>query len=443
MRIGNTTVEQVDDEGFICIDYDRSLTVTEIYDRIKNYFPKIYKSADGLICGEHKGKKYSIRAKNVTYLGNPHPHYKKRIQIPDDLQSFYKKSIGRNMQPLLIGLYTYEDNFLFCEFAIDDFIDKKAHNSSAHVYTSDLSAATTDGYFQKVDYFGNRITAFKPEVTAVVLDELLGIEEEHKDVDEISEDYVSDSKVKKTTITDFIEVVPKQEKTISPVVQTYIQKLLFPSKTKEHIKDFFEEEESEWYGISCYKKMIESNYRNKFQPEWAGFFLEYEFENYINKKKITPLVQYAQDKSDGGIDLDLYFPDINAYGDLKAHSDNSRGIQGNDWDTVFSILDSKKIANHIYYIVCEHSTIKDSERDFAVTKYWNRVQNKENEMSYSKRMKNTVILKRWMILDINPDNKMFLTMFKQGINSDGKPRNPKIMIEHDNLSKFIIAEGIL
>ena len=47
-----------------------------------------------------------------------------------------------------------------------------------------------------------------------------------------------------------------------------------------------------------------------------------------------------------------------------------------------------------------------------------------------------------MILDINSDNKEFLTMFKQGINSDGKPRNPKIMIEHDKLSKFVIAEGL-
>ena len=27
--------------------------------------------------------------------------------------------------------------------------------------------------------------------------------------------------------------------------------------------------------------MIKENYRNKFQPEWAGFYLEFEFEKYI------------------------------------------------------------------------------------------------------------------------------------------------------------------
>ena len=63
MKRGNTTVEQVDKEGFICIDYDTSLSVTEIYDRIKQYFPHIYKSGDGMICGEHSGKKYSTPIK--------------------------------------------------------------------------------------------------------------------------------------------------------------------------------------------------------------------------------------------------------------------------------------------------------------------------------------------------------------------------------------------
>jgi len=36
-----------------------------------------------------------------------------------------------------------------------------------------------------------------------------------------------------------------------------------------------------------------------------------------------------------------------------------------------------------------------------------------------------------------------LTVFKQGINSNGKPRAPKIMIEHDNLKYFVIDEIIL
>lgn len=437
MKRGNTTVEQVDKEGFICIDYDTSLSVTEIYDRIKQYFPHIYKSGDGMICGEHSGKKYSIRAKNITYLGNPHPHYKKRIQISDDLRDFYNKSEERGMQPLLLGIYTYRDNVIFCEFAIDDFVHKKAHNSSAHVYTSDLSSAASDGYFQKIDYFGNRITVFKPEIVNIVLDELLGIKE---DVMTYPTEIAYDVELPNNNVLIQVDSKKKQSD-LSSSASAYVERL-FPKKTEEKIEQFFGEEDTEWYGIDCYTKMINSNYRNKYQPEWAGFYLEYEFEGFILREGLSSIIRCAQDKSDGGIDLDLYFPDIMAYGDLKAHSENSRGIQGNDWDTVFSILNSGEITNHIYYIVCEHGTIKDSERGYEVTKFWNHSQHKKDEMSYSKRMKNTVILKRWMILDINSDNKEFLTMFKQGINSDGKPRNPKIMIEHDKLSKFVIAEGL-
>ena len=64
-------------------------------------------------------------------------------------------------------------------------------------------------------------------------------------------------------------------------------------------------------------------------------------------------------------------------------------------------------------------------------------------MSYSSRMKNSVSLKRCYILDINSSNKMFLSVFKQGINSNGRLRAPKIMIDHDKIDKFLIMEMIL
>ena len=107
-----------------------------------------------MICGEYKGRKYAIRAKNITYLGHPHPLYKKRIQISDDLQSFYKEALQKGCVPILLGVYTCGDNTVFCDFNIEDYIEKKAHNSSAHVYTNDLANATIDGYFYKEDYHG-------------------------------------------------------------------------------------------------------------------------------------------------------------------------------------------------------------------------------------------------------------------------------------------------
>ena len=189
--------------------------------------------------------------------------------------------------------------------------------------------------------------------------------------------------------------------------------------------------------------MIASDYKNKYQPEWVGFFLEFCFEKYIKENHLESVITYYQDKKEGGIDLDLFFPGISSFGDLKTHSEDSRGIQGNDWNTIFSILNRNDESSHIYYIVCEHTTEKDSEYDYEVTKFWNTKQQKSDLLSYHKRMKNNVMLKKVYILDINYDNKQYLTMFKQGINSNGKPRPPKIMIEHDNLDYFIVEEIIL
>ncbi len=400
---GNKRVEQIDIDGNTVIDYDTTLSLSEVYKRIKDYFPNINKDEDGMIVGNYNGEKYSIRAKNITYLGNPHPIYKKRIQISNDLSEFYKTSIKKGYKPVLLGVYTYKDNHIFCGFKIEDYLNKKAHNSSAHVMTDDIAAAVLDKYFQKVDYFKNNITVFSGSAVNTFLDELFSDDSNYETI-EISRN--------------------KQEKTISKEVI-------------ETIVDFFTHEEKEWNGIECYREMIGDDYRNKYQPEWAGFYLEYTFEKYLKNNSLSRLITYAQDKKKGGIDLDLYFPETAQYGDLKAHSNHSKAIQGNDWGTIEQLI---KEGKHIYYIVCEHSTQKDVDYDFEVTQYWNKAQNKSNLLSYSKRMKHSVKLTVAYILDINHENYKYLSKFKQGINANGKPREPKIMIDMENLQHFIIKK---
>lgn len=404
---GNVLVEQVDLEGNIIIDYDTSVSPKQLYEKIKIYFPKVTKDNNNIV-GEYNGKKYSIRAKNITYLGNPHPIFKKRIQISNDLQDFYKWSLKNDYKPILLGVYTHKDTTVFCDFRIEDFVLKKAHNSSAHVYSDDIAAAVKDDFFQKVDAFNNKITVFSNKAVDIFFDDLF-----ETGIQDYSFSGVDIEVVKRTQMP--IEIVGTFEK-------------------------FFANEEKEWNGIECYSRMIKDNYKNKYQPEWAGFYLEYEFEKYISNNSLQRIVRYAQDKTSGGIDLDLYFPTIDQYGDLKAHSDYSRGIQGNDWNTVFGLI---KKGQHIFYIVCEHSTEKDSEYDNVVTKFWNKAQGKSNLMSYAKRMKHSVTLKKAYILDINLNNFQYLSKFKQGVNSNGKPREPKIMIDSDNLKHFIIKEIII
>lgn len=445
MRRGSVLVEQVLPDGTIIDDYDTSLSTSEITDILCKFFPNVRLggSSPTFYVGEYKDCKYAIRCKNVTYLGNPHPIYKKRIQIADDLYTFYRTAKEINAKPILLGIYSYDGNVVFVDFKIDTYIEKKAHNSSAHVYTSDLSAAITEGYFQKIDYFGNTVTAFRPDVVDVFLDEFFEVYDDGASY--WGDSWKQEPMFESEHVIGDNETVYRitREKPRSQVYRSLSYTQVFKEKIMPEIQKFFDDIDKKWHGIDCYKKMISSNYKNKYQSEWAGYFLEFCFEQYLKKNKLEGLITYHQDKKDGGVDLDLLFPIIQCYGDLKAHSKHSRAIQGNDWDTIFSILNKKDETSHIFYIICEHETEKDNEYDYEVTKFWNSSKNKQDLLSYHTRMKNNVTLERVYILDINYQNKAYLTMFKQGINSNGKPRAPKIMIENDNLKHFIIEEIIL
>ena len=422
-------VEQVDLNGNVIEGYDNSLSKKQIFEKLARYFSNV-SFDNGLIVGEYENVRYSILIKNITYLGNPHPTYKKRIQIAG-LQEFVNESNKRDYLPLLLGVYSFEDNLIFCDFKIDTYINKKSHNSSAHVYTDDLVCATKEGIFQKEDYFGNTITAFRYDYVNYFLK------------NKFSDYIISDFSEKEYGEQDYLAFDSYGNFIESPMISepgiTYVANN--PKEVLEKIfNDFFSYEPKEWHGIKCYEEMIEDNYRNKFQPEWAGFYLEYEFEKYAKEHNFDVITYYAQDKKDNGIDLDLFFPTINSYGDLKAHSSTSKAVQGNDWKTVMNLLESKDFNNHLYYIVCEHDTCRDKDHKYEVTKFWNKAQNKENEMSYSNKMKNSVKLLKYYVLDINKENKCYLTKFRQGINSDGKLREPKIMIDSDDFDKFMIIE---
>ena len=451
MRQGSVLVDQVDKDGVLTEGYDESLSPNELYDIIKDSFPNVKKCPDDtkVIVGEYNGNRFTIRCKNITYLGNPHPHYKKRIQIATELVEFYEFSMSIKARPILLGVYSFSGNTIFVEFGIDTYVKKKAHNSSAHIYVGDLAIATEEGFFQKTDYFGNELTAFRPDTVDVFMEDFFSSREMKFEEKEGSAD--TDTGLGQSIPTDDMVEVEDEARNVSVIIDrenksknsadrfyAYVER--FKQTIVPKVADFFKKEDKTWNGITCYEEMIQANYKNKFQPEWAGFYLEFEFEKYISEESISDLVRYAQDKKTGGIDLDLYFPTIESYGDLKAHNEESSGVPGNDWNTVMKILGGQDEKSHIYYIICEHSTEKDSAHDNEVTLFWNKAQNKSNPMSYAKKMKHSVQLKRVYILDINYRNMEYLTKFKQGINSNGKPRKPKIMIDDINMEHFILAQ---
>lgn len=385
MKLGKTKVEQIIFNKVV-EDYGEILSPTEISKIIQEYFYGSSKASNNTLNIEYNGSKYAIYFKNISYLGNPHPIYKKRIQIPKEFKNVYSENLKNGVQTLLIGVYKYKSTILFCDFDTTKYIKNKTNNSSAHVYTIDLLNGYRNGIFTKKDKNKNEITVF--------------------DTNHVEQ---------------FFEL-KNTNKVISGV------------EIFNTLDEFFASLKKEWFGIDCYSEMVESGFNNALQPEWPGFYLEYEMEKFIKQSNKKDVVKYSQNKKKGDIDLDLFFPKQGIYGDLKAHNLSTDDIQGNDYETVMDLLNHQSI----YYVVCNHNTIKDSDKNYEVTEYWNTLLGKENLRSYGKRMKHSVSLKSYYVLELNKYNKKYIKIYKQGKNSDGKPREPKIMIKDGDINNFLV-----
>lgn len=82
---GRTIVEQIDHDGNTYMDVDISLSAKGLFEVLKTYFPDIRKD-NGMITGNFKDRPYSIRVKNITYLGIPHPVFKNGSRYPEILR---------------------------------------------------------------------------------------------------------------------------------------------------------------------------------------------------------------------------------------------------------------------------------------------------------------------------------------------------------------------
>lgn len=387
MRLSNVKVEQITKSFEVVEDYGEILSPAELRDIISHSFSNV-KFEGNIAYGSINGNRYCLYFKNISYLGIPHPYYKKRIQIGDNFKSVFVENKARGIKTLLLGIYSYKGIVAFVDFDTERYAGAKAHNSSAHVYTIDLVNGIKRGVFQKTDAFGNIITVYNP------------------------------SNVEKFLNSKFDNNVDLRFNFI------------------DALDTFFAGLEKTWHGISCYDEMDKADFPNKNQPEWPGFFLEYRLEKFIADNGVQNKIRYSQNKGKDEIDLDIFLPQVDCFGDLKAHSNDSKGIQGNDWDTVMSVLNDSSI----YYIVCDHDTIKDKDCGYEVTLYWNNKLGKSNPMSYSTRMKNKVILTGYKVLEINRYNMQYLSEFHQGHNSNGDARAKKIMIKTSDINNFLIHQ---
>lgn len=157
-----TKTEQIDACHNIIIDYDEPLSNSNLFNCLAKILGDSLKKKE--ISGRQvftyknsHGKSTVLLCKNITYLGNPHPIFKKRIQLSDWFKEFCL--LNKELDIRYLGVYHYKGLFIFVDFDKTNYISKKSHNSSAHVYSNDLYQALVHGIFCKVDANGNNITS--------------------------------------------------------------------------------------------------------------------------------------------------------------------------------------------------------------------------------------------------------------------------------------------
>lgn len=340
----------------------------------------------------NNNKTYILLHRAISYLGNPHPIYKKRVQLPNWFKEFCLNVKNNKIQYDIrfIGIYHYKGLNIFVDFKKDTYLAKKSHNSSAHVYINDLYQALKAGVFHKEDSFGNHIYSIRGNKFA---DYLIGKEIGENILFSLFKQFNLDF-----TFGQWLEVLPT-------------------------VKEMKKNKWSQWR-----------------QTEWPGWYLEYKFNKFTIDKKTTPHIIYTglanKVKNANAPDFDLYFKQEQFYGDLKASDILSNNTPGNDQTTFIECIN---MHDKFWYIIYEHETTKDSkENNYKNVRTYNQYMQKE-ELSYYKRLKTSVKFTKMAILELNRINyHEVLTEFNQGHQPNGAKRKPKFMIKKRDIDRFIV-----
>ena len=337
------------------------------------------------------GIKHYFLAGSVTYLSKPHPLFKKRLQLKKWFKDFYEDyKNDKNIRIHLMGVYHYEGLVVFVEFKIEDYIERKLNSSAAHVYSNDIYQAVINGHFSKIDHNGNHITSVSSRCL---------------------KDYLNGS---------------LRETPLFSLIKKFNKEFAF----------------NQW--IDAKSAIIEMKNGNWYQwkgTEWPGWFLEYKVSDFIKSENCGSVMLYiGNQKDDSMLDFDLFFPKEMYYGDLKASDIEHPQAPGNDRESVLSAINRY---GKIWYIIYEHNTIKDKERNNEMAKErMSLIGNPYEEgmkISYASRMKHSVNFKRMRIYELNRVNMSeMLSVFNQGRQPDGSARQPKFLINKNNADNCIV-----
>ena len=339
-------------------------------------------------------KNHAILSAAVTFLGGNgnHPIFKKRIQLKSWFKPVCRELTNQGYHVHFLGVYHYEGNIVFVDFATATYMQRKMHNSSAFVYINDLFRAMKDGIATRIDLHGNQITTIRRN--------------------------------------EFAEYLAGNDVGLSVSV-------LFDT-----FRDFNGEMSFDnWIrGDSAIKEMQQNKWPKWRETEWPGWYLEFKFVTFLMQHNVQTVVyQGNEGKKKGNLDFDLLFPIHKFYGDLKASDIAKKESPGNDKDSILTAIDR---CDRFWYVIYEHDTVKDKDCGNEVTKFrydflLRLDGSAKSPLSYASRMKNKVNFRRMMILELNRANcGDLLSTFHQGHQPDGGARAEKVLISKRNVENY-------
>lgn len=340
---------------------------------------------------EHDGICEYFLTGAITWLSGPHPLFKKRLQLKKWYKDFYNEYKGKpNTNIRLIGIYHYDNLVVFVEFSLKDYIENKMNSSAAHVYSNDIYQALTNKIFCKIDSNHNHITV-----------------------------------VASRNFKEYLEGEIKEESLFE-----LFQKFNMGFPFGQWIK-----------AVKAIQEMKEKNWYQWKGTEWAGWLLEYKISEFIKIEKCERKMTYIGNvKRADLLDFDLIFKEYNFYGDLKASDIKEKIAPGNDQNAVLEALAKY---GRLWYIIYEHETIKDVDRDSEMAKKRMELLGTPykdgDKISYQKRMKHSVNFKRMRIFELNRINMHeTLKAFNQGHQPNGEKRQPKFSISKKHIDNFVV-----
>jgi len=403
--MGSEIVDQIGPDGTLIHDVDTKLSPGRKRELLLEALPEARTE-------EYAGTRVVrfhdqvILTKQVTHLGRPWEAFKKRIQIPKYWLEIDRQGRLDGLRVRFVGIYHYGETTIFVDFDPTTYVRRKANNSAAHVSTNDLFQAQTLGQFSRRDKNGNRLTSVRADQFASYL--LKGYEEQNPYVD----------------------------------VFARFSDLLLDGAMID--------------GLTAVQEMYEAHWPDRFQNEWAGFYVEFRLSRYLSDHGGRGLVEIQKEKRRGKFDFDLRFLDegvVEYYGDLKASNVEVKDSPGNDADSFFRCLSE---TGRFWYVIFEHETWHARKNGDIATIAWNDWRRSVGHvgrngvydpLSYAGRFKEAVRFVGVKILEVNTANAdLVLGDFQKDFGQyegRGNPRKGKVMIKKKDIDNFLIFEKSL